>query len=166
MNNTFLLKDKSGCVSGYLMQYGTGIKYRSNCSMEDKAELILLFENGMSETKVLSGTGEMVWKDLSDKIEGALVISSENIILLSTGKAACKRWQEEQTKLYSKRFCSNKTEIQKQKIETDVQRAVASSSHAPEIQYTGKHIWPERRWPSPPCMKDGEYRGGKWRSGE
>lgn len=171
MNNSFLLKDKSGRASGYLMQCGKQIRLRTDvCRGEDK-KIILYAANGESESKLISDSGEEVsWESRIEKLKGAAVVTLKDEILLSTGKQIDEICSKESTKvLIQKRRNERIYETQKsskKEVDQSEKEAAQIKETAEFPQKENKNrakVWPDRRWPPPPCMTDAQYTDGKWR---
>jgi len=143
MSTSFLLKDASGRVWGYLVQCDKTIKCRMNRRLDEPAELLCMCGDGTWESfSAPSDEKEQLWERRCSRITGAAVIQNEEL-LLDTGKEALHMAKEiirrkEEEKKTDKRI-REKLPVQ---IEQDTLPLPEERKRQPDIGET--HRWPQR----------------------
>lgn len=155
MGKSFVLKDAAGRPGGYLMQGMREICCRADTPAQ---QAVLLFEDGTSEERALCGGQEARWPDDGRMLRGGF-ICADGRMLLATGEEARSAFERMRLQRHAAR-------------EKARPRKEESPEPAPEqrqqtqrraIPMGEARVWPERRWPPPPCLPQAEYAQGCWR---
>ena len=152
MGKSFVLKDASGRPGGYLMQGMREICCRADTPAQ---QAVLLFEDGTSEERALCGGQEAYWPGDGRMLRGGF-ICADGRMLLSTGEEARSAFERMTLQKYAAW-----EEVRPRKEESpELERRQQTQN--PDVPAGETRVWPERRWPPPPCWPQAEYAKGCW----
>lgn len=155
MGESFVWKDASGRLGGYLMHRGDGVCCRVD-GRGRELTVVLFYGNGAQETySVVCGT-ETRWPDGGRELLGGVVLDS-GAVCMDTGKAA--------RDAYARRRPRPNVQA---KAETHAALSPCEErpKRAEERRFMERRTWPQRRWPPPPCHPQAVYVRGQWREDE
>ena len=147
--NSFLLKDKDGRVRGYLLRTGEEICCRLSVTYRDAELLVYEEQNGVSFHLTASDT-EQRFPYRDTEIRCVVVFSHGQMVLTSD-------WVYADTLPHT--GAVDKTE----KEEGEISSVPSENKPEKENAENQPRLWPQRRWPPPPCLTGARYSGGQWR---
>lgn len=153
MRKGFVLKDGAGRPGGYLVQDMREICCRAN-GLTQQAKAVLIFSDGTQEEHALEDDSEARWP-LGGRVLCGGFVCAQDRLLLATG---------EQARGAFARLILRKAERANKRAESErmqEEHAPQREEEAEKPQY--QHIWPQRRWPPPPCWPQAVYTQGCWR---
>lgn len=153
MGKSFVLKDAAGRPGGYLMQGMREICCRAG-ALTQQAQAVLLFEDGTAEERTLSGGREARWPDDGRMLRGGFVCA-DGRLLLATGEEARGAFE---------RMIMQKHAPREKKPPTTEKASEPAweQTQRPDTPAGETRVWPERRWPPPPCWPQAQYAQGRW----
>lgn len=154
MGKSFVLKDAAGRPGGYLMQSMREICCRAN-ALTQQAQAVLLFEDGTSEEHALCGGQEARWPGDGRMLRGGM-ICADGRMLLATGEEARGAFERMMMKKHAAR------EQTRPRTEESPEPEQRQQTKNPAVPSGATRVWPERRWPPPPCWPQAEYAQGCW----
>ena len=145
--NSFLLKDKDGRVRGYLLRTGEEICCRLSVAYRDAELFVYEQQNGVC-FHLTASDAEQRFPYRDTEIKCVVVFSQGQMVLASDWVYAAD------TLLH--------TGAKKKKEEK--QSSLIPSENKPETENAENQprLWPQRRWPPPPCLTGARYHGGQW----
>lgn len=157
MGKSFVLKDASGRPGGYLVQGMRDICCRAG-HLTQPSEMVLLFDDGTQQTHAIESGEEAYWPGGGGLLCGGF-LCADGRLLLATGEAA--------------RAAFERLSGQKRAQQTRARRETAGEGKAapppreepaqrPPDSVRQERVWPQRRWPPPPCWPQAEYAQGRW----
>mgnify|MGYP004533057533 FL=1 len=147
MNESYVLKTKSGAACGYIMARDEKLRIRLNADGTDM-QLTVLYEDEEQTFSCNADGLEIEKPGRRKKLLGAYGTAGEQLAA-DTGEAARKAFE------------IRKTEAKREQKIHRLHTAQPVQEN-PE-QETQKTKTAERRWPPPPCMPGAKYAKGSWR---
>jgi len=163
MARGFLLKDKDGCVGGYLQIQHQTLRCRltQEKEKESKDELILFSNDRQAmRLRLAFERAEQCFQNLSSKeqeISGAVVVRNGQVHL-HTDECTARAYERSQKMQRSVESAHRRIENTRVSEKTDSDGSPSQSVIPVQI----KDEWPQRRWPLPACMPDAVYIQGRW----
>ena len=151
MGKSFVLKDAAGRPGGYLMQGMREICCRAGAPAQ---YAVLLFEDGTAEERTLCGGREARWPDDGRMLRGGFVCADDRLLWTTGEEARCA----------FERMIIQKHAPREEKA-PGTEKALEPASEQtqrPDAPAGETRVWPERRWPPPPCRPQAEYAQGRW----
>lgn len=152
MGKSFVLKDEAGRPGGYLMQGMREICCRAS-ALTRQAQAVLLFEGGMAEEHTLCGGQEARWPGDGRLLLGGFVCA-DGRLLLATG--------EEARGTFERMFMQKRAEREEKRVRTESAQERTQATEKPLGPAQETRVWPQRRWPPPPCWPQAVYAKGRW----
>ena len=155
MGKSFVLKDAAGRPGGYLVQGMREICCRAG-ALAQQAKAVLLFEDGTAEEHALRGNQEARWPGDGRTLRGGLVCA-DGVLLLAAGEEARAEFE---------RMRMQKRAAQEENLRAErppePARERTKQMPGPDTPAQDPRVWPQRRWPPPPCWPQAEYIQGRW----
>lgn len=151
MGRSFVLKGATGKPEGYLIQ-GQGVVRFKGGAMDNARMTIIRADNRKTVWEGTWTAEENEHPDDGTKIAAAYV-TENGVLRLYTDEAAKRAFEMEKRECPTERP-AGKTKNQEQ--EKTIYRAEEKK------RQTEERVWPERRWPPPPCMPAARYVSGRW----
>ena len=153
--NSFLLKDKDGRVRGYLLRTGEEICCRLSVTYRDAELFVYEQQNGVC-FHLTASDGEQRFLYRNVEIRCAVVFSLGQMVLASDWVYADALPQT---------GAAEKKEKEKEEEKEKKQSSLVLSENKPlkGEEEQPPRLWPQRRWPPPPCLMGARYHGGQWR---
>ena len=151
MGKSFVLKDAAGRPGGYLMQGMREICCRAGAPAQ---YAVLLFEDGTAEERTLCDGREARWPDDGRMLRGGFVCA-DGRLLLATGEEARCAFERMIIQKHAPR--EEKTPSTEKALEP-----ASEQTQRPDAPAGERRVWPDRRWPPPPCWPQAEYAQGRW----
>ena len=153
MGKSFVLKDAAGHPGGYLMQGMREICCRAG-ALTQQAQAVLLFEDGTAEERTLCGGREARWPDDGRMLRDGFVCA-DGRLLLATGEEARGAFERRIMQKHAP-LAEKPTRIE------NASEPAREQTQGPDAPAGETRVWPERRWPPPPCRPQAEYAQGRW----
>ncbi|MGN0777225.1 MAG: hypothetical protein ACI4MM_11175 [Candidatus Ventricola sp.] len=153
MGKSFVLKDAAGRPGGYLVQGLRDICCRAG-DLARRVQVVLLFEGGAQEEHEADGGQEARWP-VEDRLLCGGYVCADGKLLFATGDEARRTFERAVRRpaaRVEKATGSRAEPVREPAKET--QKEAASTAQA--------RVWPQRRWPPPPCWPQAEYVQGRW----
>lgn len=177
MGKSFVFKDQSGAVRGYLVQGMGKLRCRAD-ALTAEGQLVLLYADGASSRHALTAGGaEQTLPDGGRTIDGAVVCAGGEPLLRTDERASAAYAQLFRRKEYAgrapgrqnERGIQQKTEPEEEceknerqsKEEREELREERESPHNEERDGSAESL-PQRRWPPPACWPGAQYVHGRW----
>lgn len=165
MGTSFLLKDKDGRVCGYLIQCDKTIRCRIDGKLDETAEVLCVFDDGSWKGfSALSCEREQLWEGQFRKLACACVVQ-DGEILLNAGKNALQATREIIRQRMPEKVDGEKAHPKMTMRRERDDRQLIENRYV-QMNNGQTNRWPQRRWPPPVCMLDGEYERGIWKPAE
>lgn len=152
MSKSFVLRDKNGHLSGYLMQREGKIHCRIQDGKSHGILSILGDEGVIAEQEMSREQQEFVWDTEGKEAKGAY-LSKEGTLLLHTGELAVQA--------FLRQTSGQHRQAEKEFEEEQKKNERHQKAHDPEKEEK-RFQFPECRWPPPVLLNQPEYRDGRW----
>lgn len=175
MGKSFLLRDLSGAVRGYLVQGMGKLRCRADAPAAE-GQLVLLFADGAFARHALrAGGAEQTLKDGGREITGAVVCAGDEPLLRTDERASaayaqlsCRKEGAGQAPARRKALGNQQEETQGEGQEEKEEQITADrteaqeAARAPSGETEGAGSLPQGRWPPPACWPGAQYVHGRW----
>lgn len=169
MGKSFVLRNEHGDPVGYLTQGMHAVRCR--VSTMETEEIIVFLRDGSHESRRIEYPGEeLEWREEKSAVVGAVTLENGRMSAV-TGEDARWKWSQME---YMKRAREANAEERTRPISAEQEKArrkeEAKSCEKAEEKTEEKAaagekntcLWPQRRWPPPPCWRTAVYCHGVW----
>lgn len=151
MGKSFVLKDAAGRPGGYLMQGMREICCRAGAPAQ---RAVLLFDDGTAEERTLCGGQEARWPEDGRMLRGGFVCADGRLLLATGEEARCA---------FERMILQKHAAWEEKPPSTEnASEPAREQTQRPDAPAGETRVWPERRWPPPPCWPQAEYAQGRW----
>ena len=173
MGKSFVLRNEHGDPVGYLMQGMHAVRCRVR-AMETE-EIIVFLQDGSHESRRIEHPGEeLEWREEKSTVVGAVTLENGRISAV-TGEDARWKWSqmeqmkrareanaEEQTRAISAEQEKARRKEEAKSCEKAEEKAEEKTEEKAAAGEKNTCLWPQRRWPPPPCWRTAVYCHGVW----
>ena len=150
MRKSYVLKEKSGLVCGFIMQTGRNLSYRVTHSLKNPVTLTAVYEGGERVRAEVKDSDEHQQEASGGALIGAYV-ELDGTLFMDTGKDAQNAYYNRENSFHQKA----RTDKSERRKDTSKEEHLSKSRFADSLVK-------ERRWPPPPCAPNARFLDGKW----
>jgi len=164
MGKSFILKDRTGTPSGYLLQGIRTLRCRISGAEEGMKAVLFYADGKHSERQITTLDGEIEWEEPNAFIDGVVIIKDDAIVA-DSGVQAKRRFESMQIKANRGEEQGNAAALSVGKPEESLLSAsMDGNEKKPEKrEKEWERSLSERRWPRPPCLQTAVYDHGAWK---